>query len=212
MAKINSQQLKQLVEAAIFVAEEPLSKERMQKTVLSDFTVSTQQLNKVLVELQSDYAARGIQLHELASGYSFRSNDALSPFLSRLWQETAPRYSRALLETLALIAYRQPITRGEIEDVRGVAVSSNIVRTLTEREWIQVVGHKEVPGRPALYATTDRFLDYFGLKSLSELPTEAAFEALLDESEAAHAEPQQTETITESDVDDPQPPHSEQLH
>lgn len=212
MAKINSQQLKQLVEAAIFVAEEPLSKDRMQKTVLSDFTVSTQQLNKVLVELQSDYAARGIQLHELASGYSFRSNDALSPFLSRLWQETAPRYSRALLETLALIAYRQPITRGEIEDVRGVAVSSNIVRTLTEREWIQVVGHKEVPGRPALYATTDRFLDYFGLKSLSELPTEAAFEALLDESEAAHVEPQQTETTTESDVDDPQPPHSEQLH
>jgi segregation and condensation protein B len=183
MSKVNSQQLKQLIEAAIFVAEEPLSRERMQQTVLADFTVSTKQFNAIINELKADYAARGIQLHELASGFSFRSNASLSPWLSRLWQETAPRFSRALLETLALIAYRQPITRGEIEDVRGVAVSSNIVRTLTEREWIRVVGHKEVPGRPALYATTSQFLDYFGLKSLSELPTEDAFNQLLADTE-----------------------------
>lgn len=211
MNKINNSQLKQLVEAAIFVADEPLSKERMQSTVLSDFSVSTQQLNKILNELTEDYAARGIQLHHLASGYSFRSNDALSPFLSRLWQETAPRFSRALLETLALIAYRQPITRGEIEDVRGVAVSSNIIRTLTEREWVRVVGHKEVPGRPALYATTNRFLDYFGLKSLSDLPTEDAFEALLadvDEQEST----QPIESSESQEQQDTQSITKEQLH
>ncbi|MDM7859860.1 SMC-Scp complex subunit ScpB [Alteromonas sp. ASW11-36] len=202
MKKINDVQLKQLVEAAIFVAEEPLSKDRMQATVLSDFKVSSQQLNKILVEIQEDYASRGIQLHQLASGYSFRSNDALSPFLSRLWQETAPRYSRAMLETLALIAYRQPITRGEIEDVRGVAVSSNIIRTLTEREWVHVIGHKEVPGRPALYATTNKFLDYFGLKSLSELPTEEAFNELL-------VETPETET---SEAEASPPTNLEQLH
>lgn len=206
MAKINATQLKQLVEAAIFVADEPLSKARMQTTILVDFSVSTQQLNKVLEELKQDYAARGIQLHELASGFAFRSLDSLSPFLSKLWQETAPRYSRALLETLALIAYRQPITRGEIEEVRGVAVSSNIIRTLTEREWVQVVGHKEVPGRPALYATTDRFLDYFGLKSLAELPTEAAFNALVEEQASLSS------GTTESNNEPPAPTNNEQLH
>ena len=211
MNKINNSQLKQLVEAAIFVADEPLSKERMQGTILSDFNVSTQQLNKILHELTEDYAARGIQLHQLASGYSFRSNDALSPFLSRLWQETAPRFSRALLETLALIAYRQPITRGEIEDVRGVAVSSNIIRTLTEREWVRVVGHKEVPGRPALYATTNRFLDYFGLKSLSDLPTEEAFDALLAEAteEQTPAAPANDDPHAQQDT---QSTNKEQLH
>jgi segregation and condensation protein B len=183
----------------------------MQGTILSDFNVSTQQLNKILHELTEDYAARGIQLHQLASGYSFRSNDALSPFLSRLWQETAPRFSRALLETLALIAYRQPITRGEIEDVRGVAVSSNIIRTLTEREWVRVVGHKEVPGRPALYATTNRFLDYFGLKSLSDLPTEDAFDALLAEAteEQTPAAPANDDSHAQQDT---QSTNKEQLH
>ena len=151
MNKMNNSQLTHLLEAEICVADEPLSKEPMKGTIRSDFNVSTQQLNKILHELTEDYAARGIQLHQLASGYSFRSNDALSPFLSRLWQETAPRFSRALLETLALIAYRQPITRGDIEDVRGVAVSSHIIRTLTEREWVRGVGRKEVPGTTRRY-------------------------------------------------------------
>lgn len=210
MGKINSQQLKQLVEAAIFVADEPLSRDRMQQTILAEFSVSKKQLNLIITELTSDYAARGIQLHELASGFSFRSNDALSPWLSRIWQETAPRFSRALLETLALVAYRQPITRGEIEDVRGVAVSSNIVRTLTERGWVKVVGHKEVPGRPALYATTSNFLDYFGLSTLSELPTEDAFKQLLVEgtdqpqTNQPHSSDEQTAEISK--------PNQEQLH
>ena len=210
MGKINSQQLKQLVEAAIFVADEPLSRDRMQQTILAEFSVSTKQLNLIITELTSDYAARGIQLHELASGFSFRSNDALSPWLSRIWQETAPRFSRALLEALALVAYRQPITRGEIEDVRGVAVSSNIVRTLTERGWVKVVGHKEVPGRPALYATTSNFLDYFGLSTLSELPTEDAFKQLLVEgtdqpqTNQPHSSDEQTAEISK--------PNQEQLH
>ena len=181
-AKISDEQLKQLVEAAIFVADKPLSKERLFDTVLSDLKVSKKRLDKALESLRLDYLPRGVQLVRVASGYRFQSNDSLSPWLGRLWQEHAPRYSRAMLETLALIAYRQPITRGEIEDVRGVAVSSNIVKTMLEREWVKVVGHKEVPGRPALYATTPQFLNYFGLSSLSELPSIESLEsAVLDD-------------------------------
>ena len=170
--------LKQLVEAAIFVADAPVSIQQLRDTVLSDFTVAERTLKTVINELTLDYQPRGIQLVKVASGYRFQSVDALSPWLSKLWQETAPKYSRAMLETLALIAYRQPITRGEIEQVRGVAVSSSIMKTLTEREWVKVVGHKEVPGRPALYATTNTFLDYFSLSSLSELPNSDAFDEM----------------------------------
>lgn len=170
MAKISLSQLKQLVEAAIFIADQPLSKEQLQETVLEGLEVSSKMLITVLEEIQLDYQPRGIQLVEVASGYRFQSMDSLSPWLGKLWRENAPRYSRATLETLALIAYRQPITRGEIEDVRGVVVSSQIIKTLVERDWIKVIGHKEVPGRPALYATTKSFLNYFSLRSLSELP------------------------------------------
>ena len=180
MKKINSEQLKQLIEATIFVSDQPVSVDKLKNTVLADFTVSDKAIQSALNALQLDYRPRGIQLVEVASGYRFQSLDSLSPWLSRLWQETSPRYSRAMLETLALIAYRQPITRGEIEQVRGVAVSSNIIKTLTEREWIKVIGHKEVPGRPALYATTKQFLDYFSLKSLSDLPNAEEFMASLD--------------------------------
>jgi segregation and condensation protein B len=130
---------------------------------------------RVLGELEFDYASRPVQVQRVASGFRFQIRAGYSPWLSRLFEEKPVRYSRALLETLAIIAYRQPVTRGEIEDVRGVAVSSGIVRTLLEREWVQVVGHKEVPGRPALYATTREFLDYFGLKALDELPALSAF-------------------------------------
>ncbi|AEF03846.1 SMC-Scp complex subunit ScpB [Alteromonas naphthalenivorans] len=178
MKKIKTAQLKQLVEAAIFVADAPVSIQRLRDTVLSDFTVAERTLKTVINELTLDYQPRGIQLVKVASGYRFQSVDALSPWLSKLWQETAPKYSRAMMETLALIAYRQPITRGEIEQVRGVAVSSSIMKTLTEREWVKVVGHKEVPGRPALYATTSTFLDYFSLSSLSELPNSDAFDEM----------------------------------
>lgn len=175
MAKISRVQLKQLVEAAIFVADEPIPQEQLQYTVLEGLEVSKTMLKDTLKELQLDYQARGIQLVEVASGYRFQSVDSLSPWLGKLWQENAPRYSRAMLETLSLIAYRQPITRGEIEDVRGVSVSSQIMKTLSERGWIKVIGHKEVPGRPSLYATTKVFLDYFGLKSLGELPSSREF-------------------------------------
>ena len=178
MKKIKTAQLKQLVEAAIFVSDAPVSIQQLRDTVLSDFTVAERTLKTVINELTLDYQPRGIQLVKVASGYRFQSVDALSPWLSKLWQETAPKYSRAMLETLALIAYRQPITRGEIEQVRGVAVSSSIMKTLTEREWVKVVGHKEVPGRPALYATTSTFLDYFSLSSLSELPNSDAFDEM----------------------------------
>lgn len=175
MAKISRPQLKQLVEAAIFVADQPLNQEQLQLTVLEGLEVSKTMLKESLHELQLDYQARGIQLVEVATGYRFQSMDSLSPWLSKLYQEQAPRYSRAMLETLSLIAYRQPITRGEIEDVRGVSVSSHIMKTLSERGWVKVIGHKEVPGRPALYATTKTFLDYFSLKSLSDLPSSDKF-------------------------------------
>lgn len=175
MAKISRPQLKQLIEAAIFVADQPLNQEQLQLTVLEGLEVSKTMLKDTLHELQLDYQARGIQLVEVATGYRFQSMDSLSPWLSKLYQEQAPKYSRAMLETLSLIAYRQPITRGEIEDVRGVSVSSHIMKTLSERGWIKVIGHKEVPGRPSLYATTKTFLDYFSLKSLSELPTSDKF-------------------------------------
>jgi segregation and condensation protein B len=175
MPKINPEQLKQLVEAAIFVADHALSIEQLQATVLDGLAVSKSLLKDVLAELGLDYQARGIQLVEVASGYRFVSMDSLSPWLSKLWLEQAPRYSRAMLEILALIAYRQPITRGEIEDVRGVSVSSQIMKTLGERGWTKVIGYKEVPGRPSLYATTKGFLDYFSLKSLSDLPSSENF-------------------------------------
>ena len=169
MAKISRAQLKQLVEAAIFVADNPIPAEQLQLTILEGLEVSKTMLKDTLKELQLDYQARGIQLVEVASGFRFQSMDSLSPWLGKLWQENAPRYSRAMLETLSLVAYRQPITRGEIEDVRGVSVSSQIMKTIGERGWIKV------PGRPSLYATTKVFLDYFGLKSLSELPSSDDF-------------------------------------
>jgi segregation and condensation protein B len=189
MSKIKDTQLKQLVDAAIFVADTPLSVEKMRATILSELTVSTKQLNKILNELTLDYAPRGIRLIKVASGYRFQSDSGLGQILSRLWQETVPKYSRAMLETLSLIAYKQPITRGEIEEIRGVAVSSQIIKSLTERKWIKVIGHKEVPGRPALFATTNTFLDYFALSSLSELPSADLFDESLLAAQAATLSP-----------------------
>ena len=177
-AKINDVQLVQLIEAAIFAADKPLSSEDLQSTVLDGFNVSKKRLADALATLMQDYAGRGITLSETASGYRFITRPELSDYLARLWPERSPRYSRAVLETLALIAYRQPITRGEIEDIRGVSVSSQIMRTLLDRGWVKVVGHKEVPGRPGLYATTKEFLDYFGLKNLTQLPPLPEFQAI----------------------------------
>lgn len=176
--KINEQQLAQLVEAALFASDKPLTTDELLNTVLADFAVSKKRLNAVLQQLTQDYLGRGIQLMQTASGYHFQTRPELSDYLARLWPERSPRYSRAVLETLALIAYRQPITRGEIEDIRGVTVSSQIMRTLLDRGWVKIVGHKEVPGRPGLYATTALFLDYFGLKDLSQLPPLPEFQAI----------------------------------
>ncbi len=175
MSKLSRQQLKQLIEASIFVADQPVSVAHLQHTVLADLQVTKAMLTELLAELTEEYQDRGVHLVKRASGYRFQSNDSLGPWLGNLWQEPAPRYSRAMLETLSLIAYRQPITRGEIEDVRGVAVSSHIIKTLTERGWIKTVGHKEVPGKPTLYATTKVFLDYFNLSDLADLPSHQAF-------------------------------------
>lgn len=167
---MDDSQVRQIIEAAIFAADSPLSRQAIQELFDPGF-LDAAGLAKHLEWIKEQYQERGIELVEVASGFRFQVKKTLGPWVSRLWQEKAPRYSRALLETLALIAYRQPTTRGEIEDVRGVAVSSQIIKTLLERNWVRVVGHRDVPGRPALYATTRQFLDYFELTSLDQLPT-----------------------------------------
>ena len=168
---IDDQQLCNILEAALVAAGRPLSVARMQALFTDREKPSSDRLIQVLARLRDDYARRGIHLVEVAGGYCVQTATEVAPWVSRLWEERPPRYSRALLETLALIAYRQPITRGEIEDVRGVVVSSYIVNTLLKREWIRVLGHRDVPGRPAMYGTTCEFLNYFNLKSLDKLPT-----------------------------------------
>lgn len=163
--------LKQIVEAALMASGEVLSIERLQ-LLFDDFDKpKSPQIKEALESLMEDFTDRGIELVEVASGYRLQVRKEVAPWVTRLWDEKPQRYSRALLETMSLIAYRQPITRGDIENVRGVAVSSNIIRTLLEREWVRVVGYRDVPGRPAMYATTKEFLDYFSLKSLDELPS-----------------------------------------
>lgn len=165
-------QVKQIVEAALMAADTTLNIDRlMQLFELDNEKPTREQIKKTITTLQQECEGRGVDLKRVASGYRYQTREDVQPWVARLWQEKPPRYSRALLETLSLIVYRQPITRGEIEEVRGVSVSSNIIKTLLEREWVRVVGHKEVPGRPALYGSTKQFLDYFNLKSLNELPT-----------------------------------------
>jgi segregation and condensation protein B len=167
---MDSQKLKNIVEAALLAAGRPMSIEQLLNLFPENEAPERQDVRTALESIEAEYAERGIQLREVASGWRIQVREEMSPWLSRLWQDRPARYSRALLETLALIAYRQPITRGEIEDIRGVAVSSNIMRTLMERGWVRIVGHRDVPGRPGMYATTREFLDYFGLKRLEDLP------------------------------------------
>jgi segregation and condensation protein B len=173
-------QLKHIVEAALLAYGQPLSIDQLRDMFEEYDRPEAAELRKALAELAQDCEGRAVELVEVASGWRLQIRSAFASRLSRLWQERPGRYSRARLETLALIAYRQPITRGEIEDVRGVTVNPNIVRTLTERGWIRVVGHREVPGHPELLGTTREFLDYFGLKSLDELPTLAALKDMDD--------------------------------
>ena len=162
--------LKQIIEGAILAAEAPLSIEQLMRLFEGD-EAERIDVRGALQEIEQECEGRGFELKQVASGYRFQVRSDYGEWVSRLWKEKPPRYSRALLETLALIAYKQPITRGDVEEIRGVAVSTNIIRTLREREWIRVVGHRDVPGHPALYATTKNFLDYFNLRNLDELPS-----------------------------------------
>jgi segregation and condensation protein B len=159
---------KRILEAALLASQEPVSLDELKR--LFDNEIGTDTLKKLLEELRADWNGRAVELVTLASGWRFQTRAELQPYLERLSPEKPPRYSRAVMETLAIIAYRQPVTRGDIEDIRGVTVSSQIIQTLENRGWIDSVGHRETPGRPALYATTRRFLDDLGLRSLEELP------------------------------------------
>ena len=170
---MNEEQLDRIrciTEAALLAAGKPLSLDQLRELFDEGDRPARQVMEHVLVLLEQSFEGRGFELKKVASGYRLQVREEFAPWVGRLFEEKPQRYSRALLETLALIAYRQPITRGEIEEIRGVTVSSNIIRTLLEREWVRVVGHRDVPGRPAMYATTRQFLDYFNLTGLDELP------------------------------------------
>jgi segregation and condensation protein B len=162
--------VKMIVEGLLLAAGRPLTLDNIIQVFSKDEQPDSKELELVMDSIAEDCADRGFELKEVASGFRFQVKQELSDWIAKLWEERPPRYTRALLETLALVAYRQPITRGDIEEIRGVGVSSNIVRTLLDREWIRVVGHRDVPGRPAMFATTKQFLDYFNLKSLKDLP------------------------------------------
>jgi segregation and condensation protein B len=177
---MSEQSLSYVLEAVLLAAGRPVSVDQMLELFEESQRPSAEEVQSALEELAGRCADRACELREVASGWRMQVRAQYSDVVSRLWQERPSRYSRALLETLALIAYRQPITRSEIEDIRGVTVSSTIMRTLHERNWIRVVGHREVPGRPELLGTTREFLDYFGLKSLDDLPTLAELRDLDD--------------------------------
>lgn len=168
---MEKQQLKLIIEAALLASIEPLTLARIASLFEIDEQPENKQIEEVLLELQGDCNNRSIELVEVSSGWRYQVRQDFSQWVNKLWDDKPVKYSRATLETLALIAYRQPITRGDIEEVRGVAVSTNIIQSLLERNWVRVVGHRDVPGRPALYATTRQFLDYFNLKSLDQLPS-----------------------------------------
>jgi segregation and condensation protein B len=173
-------QLKPIIEGALLAASQPLSVAQLSELFVEEDDVDRAQIAMALEQLAEACEGRGVELKEVASGFRYQVRQDVHPWVSRMWSEKPSRYSRALLETLALIAYRQPITRPEIEQIRGVVVSSNIIKTMEEREWIRVVGHRDVPGKPALFGTTRAFLDYFNLKSLDELPSLAEIRDLED--------------------------------
>ncbi len=169
---MNNDKLKPILEALFAAADRPLSVNQISDLFSGDIDQpSKDDIRKAIDEIGGQYQDSGLELKQVASGFRFQVKPAYESWVSRLWDQKPPHYSRAMLETLALIAYRQPITRGEIEDIRGVSVSTNMIKTLLEREWVKPLGHKDVPGRPTLYGTTRSFLDYFNIKSLNELPT-----------------------------------------
>jgi segregation and condensation protein B len=169
---MDNEKLKPILEALFAASDKPLSVNQLFDLFVGDIDQpGKDDIRKAIQDLVDEYQHGGIELKQVASGFRFQVRSDYESWVVRLWEQKPPRYSRALMETLALIAYRQPITRGEIEDIRGVSVSTNIIRTLEERNWVKSLGHKDVPGRPTLYGTTREFLDYFNLKSLNELPT-----------------------------------------
>jgi segregation and condensation protein B len=170
MSLMNNTEIKYLIESALLAAGRPLNITQLQSLFDEESPPEKAQIRQAIGALLNEYEDRGITIKEVASGYRIQVTTVMAERLQKLWAGRAPRYSRALLETLALIAYRQPVTRGDIEDIRGVSVSSNTIRSLVEREWIIVVGHRDVPGHPAMFGTTKMFLDYFGLKKLDDLP------------------------------------------
>jgi segregation and condensation protein B len=207
---MNEHDLKHLIEATLLAAGRPVSSEQLLDLFDERERPTSEQLRAALDLLAAEYESRGIELIEVASGWRVQVRSRCADVVSRLWQERPSRYSRALLETLALIAYRQPITRSEIEEIRGVQIASTIMRTLQERNWIRVVGHREVPGHPELLGTTREFLDYFGLRSLDQLPTLAELRDVetigvqleLPGGEVAVAETLEIEATSEVAVDD----------
>lgn len=188
--------LKLIIESALLAAGEPVTVDRLQHLFGEDACPETAEIRQAIKELNEDYQDRSLIIKEVASGFCLEVKPEFGQWIVKLWEERPPRYSRAFLETLSIIAYRQPITRGEIEEIRGVAVSSTIIKTLMDREWVRSVGYREVPGKPELLATTKQFLDHFNLKSLEQLPSLVALQNIDDivipenteKTEEAHAE------------------------
>src|SRR4051812_38359008 len=195
------EEAKRILEAALLASSEPVQVIELKRLFDQELNVET--LRKLLEELKQDWAGRSVELVNLASGWRFQTRAEFAPYLERLSPEKAPRYSRAVMETLAIIAYRQPVTRGDIEDIRGVVVSTQIIQTLENRGWIDTVGHRETPGRPALYATTRGFLDDLGLRSLQELPP------LEEVAKTLQLEPSPVQQVTDAEVR-PMQEHHEQ--
>jgi segregation and condensation protein B len=195
------EQLKAIIEAALLAASQPMTVAQLGELFVEEDEVDRAQIAMALEMLADDSQGRGVELKEVGSGFRYQVRQDVHSWVSRMWSEKPSRYSRALLETLALIAYRQPITRPEIEQIRGVVVSSNIIKTLEEREWVRVVGHRDVPGKPALYGTTRGFLDYFNLKSLDELPTLAEIRDMEDPQLRLDNEPLPPRVIKDLPID-----------
>jgi segregation and condensation protein B len=194
-------ELKRIIEALLFASNKAMSVKQLQQVFPELEQPEADDIQSAVEQLIDDYAHRAIELKKVASGYRFQVKADVSPWVGRLFEEKPPKYSRALLETLAIIAYRQPVTRGDIEDIRGVSVSSNIIKTLMEREWVRIVAHKEIPGRPALFGTTKQFLDYFNLAALSELPT---LQEMADLSALAEPDQQVLQVNSEQQETNPQ--------
>lgn len=197
-------EIKRVVEAILFAAQRPMTCKQIQQIFPEIEQPELSTIQAAIDEIKADYRSRPVELKQVASGYRFQVRQELSRWVSRLFEEKPAKYSRAMLETLAIIAYRQPVTRGDIENIRGVSVSSSIIHTLLDREWIRVVAHKEVPGRPALYGTTKQFLDYFNISSLQELPTLQEIQSLENLESHSQQEPQaicEQQEITETDIE-----------